>query len=366
MAPSDASFESAPSTNTRVFTFAVMTMGALTWFAIVLFFKHVGFSVYREDLQHYIEWSYHLSQHTDYASHMPAWPALIWFARHITFEVVPDTVLAQVLALLAWAISVALAASILNKTAYPAIKPGLILFAFFPMIGVATVANPFCDILAYAVALCAFWLALDRRWALVTFTIAAGLLVHQAFYPFYLALAIVCVVKYRMPLLYLLLSGIPFVLYYLHVAVQKHDLNWIAHFHEAVHTAGPGRFPFFDGIIRTAFRLSPKYELKGAILVAACLAAFGLTAYCIQKRHWLLLSLCLPSLLASILSPEDVSFVIVRLSKFLVLPACSWLVGHPRLLRFTNKVALLSTALTLLIASQLIWAYYGLFFYGFM
>jgi hypothetical protein len=347
------------------FVAAVIGLGFLVWLSIVLFYVHVGFSVYREDLKHYIDWSYDLSQHSDYASHMPGWPALIWFARTLSFGQIEDTVLAQVLAFLAWSAGVVFSSRLLAQLAPKVFKPALICFAFFLLIGVSTAANPFCDVIAYTFALGALLLAFNRKWWALAATISAGLLIHQAFYAYYLALAIVCVLVYGMPWLCAIASGIPFILYYAHVAVQKHDINWIAHFHEKVHTPGAGKFPFLEGIIGTALRLTPKDEVKAVLLAVAFAAGVALSIYCIRARKWLLLTLCVPVVLAGLLSPENVAFVILRLSKGLVFPAAVWATSHPRLSRIVSRTPILLVGLVVLILSQAVWAYYSMIFYGF-
>lgn len=362
VSPPDLSESAA---ETRSVTGVVMVVGFAIWAAIVIYYIHIGFSVYREDLQHYIDWSYNLRQHSDYASHMPGWPALIWFARTVTFGMVEDTILAQVLCFIAWAVGVLLCVRILARLSPELLRSGLIGFAFFPLIGVSTAANPFCDVIAYAFALGALLFAMKRNWAALAGVVGIGLLIHQAFYGFYFALVVACVLVCGMPLLYAAASGAPFVVYYLRVALQKNDLNWIAHFHEKVHGPEPGRLPVLQGIIGTALRFTPKDEVKAVLLGLAFIAAVTLSVYCIRSRNWLLLSACVPTVLAGILSPENVAFVILRLAKFLVFPACCWIATRPRVLRLASNTALLVVAIILLVISQFVWARYSVIFYGY-
>jgi hypothetical protein len=341
-----------------------IVMGAAVWLGIVAGYHWMGYSIYRSDLKGYIDWSYHLNRHSDYPSHMPGFSAVILLARILSFHVVADTLLAQIVGYLCWAAALVCAGRILKRIAPETELLGLFLFGFFPLIGVSSAADPVADPLAYVCALGAIWCALEKRWQPLAWITAAGLLVHQAFYPFFLALGLVCVLSEGMHWRYFLASGIPFVLYYIAIALQKGDANWILGYHQVAHTPHAGGWPVFDGIAGILLRRTSKDAAKAGLLLSAGLASVLLSAYSGRKKNWLLLTTCLPVLVAFVLSTQNVAWIIFRLSRLLVFPLCWWLSAHPRILSATQKARVYVPSLFLLIASQLAWAYYSLVYFG--
>lgn len=332
-------------------------LGSATWLLIVIGYRMIGFSVDIGDVHGYIRWSYHLPRHVDYPSHMPAFPALILMARLFTFHQIADAALAQVIVYSSWLIGVFLARQILQRIAPQATVPGLLLFGLFPMVGVASAAYPDAMLLGYACALGAMLLALQKRWWSFTATTAVGLLVHQAFYSFYLALALVCFFWMGMRWRHLVACGIPFTIYYVAVAVSRGDANWILGYY-ASHTIHGGGLPVFDGILGTMLRRTPKDLAKGVLLAVAGISACLLAIDRLHKRDWVLLSLCVPVILFAVLSPQNASFLILRLAKLLVFPASIWLADRRGLLSALESPLGYVVAAAVLVVSQFAWSYY--------
>jgi hypothetical protein len=237
--------------------------------------------------------------------------------------------------------------------------PGLLLFGLFPLLGVWSAANPTADLLAYAVLLAAALFAMEDRHPAFACATAAGLMVHQAFYPFYGAMALVCATR-GMRWRYVFASGVPFALYYVAIAIQKHNINWILAFHLAMHTPKSGDLPIFDGLLGTMLRGSAKYVLKSCILVGSFVASIALSIYSARHRNWLMLCLCLPVVLAGIFSTQNVAWVVFRLSKLLVFPACLWISKRPTIIQLLEWPPVYAAAALLLAASQFAWAHYNI------
>lgn len=154
------------------------------------------------------------------------------------------------------------------------------------------------------------------------------------------------------------------MLYYIAIALQKDDANWILRYHQGAHTPHAGGWPVFDGIAGILLRRTLKDAAKAGLLLSAGLASVLLSAYSGRKKNWLLLTTCLPVLAAFVLSTQNVAWIIFRLSRLLVFPLCWWLSAHPRILSATQKAPVYVPSLFLLIASQLAWAYYSLVYFG--
>jgi hypothetical protein len=336
-------------------------IGTVIWLLILLYWRSVGFSIYVGDLKGYIDWSYHLSEHTDYASHMPAYPFLLLVGRLLTFRWFPDTFVAQCLGYLTWVYGLLVARSILARVAPDAMKAGLLWFALFPFLGVWAAANPVADLLAYAVVLTALMFALEKRFVGFALSFGLGLFTHQAFYPCYGALVLVCL-RDRMPARLLTLCAAPFVLYYAATALQKHDWNWILSYHVNTHAGQPGGLPVFDGLLGTLLRGGAKNAFKAALLLGAFSASIALCVYCARRKNWLLVTLCVPALIAGLFSTQHVAWVIFRLAKLLLIPACWWLVKHPRALGRLNDVRVYAALAVALSLSQFFWARYNILY----
>jgi hypothetical protein len=289
---------------------------------------------------------------------MPAYPFLIFLARLVTFRLLSDALLAQFLGYLSWVGGLLLARATLERVAPEAARLGLLLFGLFPLLGVWSAANPVADLLAYVAVLAALLFAIQNRSGAFTCATAAGLLVHQAFYPSYAVLVLTCLAR-GMRWCYLVAAAAPFILYYVAIAVQKNDPNWILSYHLLTHSPQHGALPLFDGIIGTFLQGSAKATVKATILATSFVTAIALSFYCWRGKHWLLLALSLPVVLAGVFSTQHDAWVIFRLTKLLVLPASSWLMNRPRLLRALNALGVYISIAGLLAVSQITWAYYS-------
>jgi len=340
-----------------------LVLGGVIWLAIILYWQHVGFSIFdRGDVYTYMDWSYHLNRHAD-ACHMPGYPALLLVGRLVTLHLMPDTFVAQCLGLLTWVCGLFLARAVLARIASDTIRVGLMVFGLFPLLGVWSAADPVADLLAYAVALAALLFALENRFGAFACATGAGLMVHQAFYSFNAFLGAACVAK-GMRWRYLLLCGVPFTAYYLFIAAQRGDINWIMSYHLDVILLprDVGQFPVFDGLVGTVLQGGARYAVKAALVDLSFAVAIVLSIDCIRRRNWVLLSCCVPVVLAGILAPRSQAWVIFRLSKLLVFPACWWLNGHARLLRTLDRTPVYLTVALVLAISQFAWAHYDVIY----
>jgi hypothetical protein len=350
--------KSTPKELWRRDLFVPLALGTFSWLAIVLYWRRVGFSIYRSDLRDYIAWSYHLTRHAE-PTHMPGYPFLLFAGRFITFHIFSDAFVAQCLGYLTWICGLFLARAILERVAPPTLHIGLLLYGLFPLLGVVAAADPGADLLAYVAVLSALLFAIDGRYGAFAAAAGAGLLVHQAYYPCFAILALACVSK-GMRWRYALASGVPFAAYYLAIAHQKNDINWMLSFYPKRFPSQHGGFPVFDWLVGTLSRGGASNAVKTALLAATFAVATALLIACIRRRNWLLLAICAPIVLAGIFTPTFTAWFIFRLAKFTVLPACWWLSDRPRTLRALNAGIVYPAITLFLVFSQFAWAHYDI------
>jgi len=97
--------------------------------------------------------------------------------------------------------------------------------------------------------------------------------VHQAFYPFYLLLAIWCLAHRRLSVVQFGASGIPLILYYVTMAIAQRNPNWVLEYHGRSHLKASGALPAFDAIIGTLLRGNAVGLLKGTFVFLVFISA---------------------------------------------------------------------------------------------
>jgi hypothetical protein len=314
--------------------------------------------VNRSDVADYIRWSRDLISYQSFPSHMPGYPASIALARILTLGWIGDVVLAQGICLASWWIAAILAWKVAKQLVPVIADTAMLLFSLFPFVGVTMAAFPIADAPAYALFLGACLAALRRRaWAFALIT-SLGLLVHQAFYPFYFLLAIWCLVNRRISLIQFGASGVPLVLYYVAVAIAKGNPNWVLEYHQDTHLKTTGALPVFDGIVGTLLRGSAPGLIKGFLMLAVFLVACRLTWHFVRKRNWLMLCFLAPLLFYGVVANEKIGWILIRMGKMLVFPLCVWLAGQPWVVQLLRKRSFYIVLAMILVVSQVAWAAY--------
>ena len=334
-----------------------MGLGVIVFLGIACSYQFAGFSVLRSDVLGYVEWSYDLAAQS-FASHMPGYPAFIAFARFLTFNTIGDAALAQGICLCFWGGAVVLTYRILEVLAAETKVIGTLIYALAPLVGVSSTAYPLADVPAHAVFLGALYCAVRERWWVFAMATALGLMIHQAFYPFYLLLALVCLFSRGMKWTHLIVSGIPFVIYYVWMATVRGEANWILTYHGKTTIEPQKGYILFDGMLGSLLGGTPSAVTKGLMLLLIFLIAAFLTIHFLRRRNWLQLSLLLPFLLYAAASNEAVCFLLIRVSKILVFPICAWAVEHPAILNVLHARLGYWVVAFGLIITQCIWAAY--------
>ncbi len=340
-----------------------LAIGGLSFFGIVVAYQIIGVDVLRSDMESYVNWSYQLGHHVGFASHMPGYPALIALARGITNRLVSDTALAQIICLISWVVAAGLACELLRQLAPKASRIGVLAYALAPFVGVFLAVFAVAEMVAFPFLLGATLAVVrGRGWWFAILT-AFGLLVHQAFYPFYFLVGLAGIQRGQLKWVQFLSSGSLFALYYVAVAVSLGSANWIVAYQSATHVQGQTGLPVFDGILGNLMRLEPTYLAKGSILLTIFGAAMGLTIHFLRRKDWLQLALIAPILVYAVISNERIAFLLIRMSKLMVFPACVWLSTQTRLLALAQRRVVYGTLAGLLVLTQLAWAAYFVIFF---
>lgn len=338
-----------------------LSLGLLTFLCISIAYYIVDFNVIRSDVAGYVKWSYDLSGQT-FPSHMPGYPALIALGRFVTFKVLNDTLVAQGICLIFWAFGVVVCQKVLRILAPQMEGIGILGYGLAPLVGVSLVAYPVADVVGHSVFLCSVLAALRSKWWLFSLITSIGLLIHQSFYPFYLYLSIVCCLTKGMRWIQLVMSGVPFVIYYVYMAIVKSNPNWILDYHSKTTLASKNGFVAFDGILGELSSFSVTGLVKGSILLSVCLTAVVLTWHFGRRRDWFVTSLLVPMIIYSAASNEAVSFLLIRLAKMMVIPLCIWATEFPKSIRMSQTRIFYWSAAICLICSQFLWGAYTVHF----
>jgi hypothetical protein len=342
----------------------VLLVGFGTFLLIALGYQVLGFSVNRSDAAEYIRWSHHLLSFDAFASHLPGFPALIALARILTFGLLGDAVVAQLVCLAFWGLGVWLSFKLAEVLAPEVADVAALLFGCFPLVGITYAAFPIADIPAAAIFIGACVAALRGRGWLFAGITGLGLLIHQALYPFYLFLGIWSLMNRRISLTQFLLSGVPFVAYYVAGAVSHSDPAWVLHYHTATTLKAVSALPVFDGVIGTFLRGSGKDLMKGFLMLAVLMGSGLLTCYFAKRKNWLMLVFLVPLVVYGIISNERAGWILMRLARLLALPVCVWLGANPTFLAVLQKRWVCFMFVGLLVISQFLWAGYMFRFYS--
>jgi hypothetical protein len=348
----------------NAFLWPPLVLGTLVFLGIVIGYRCLGFSVLRGDPREYFLWSSDLWHHRGFGTHMPGFPALLALARLLTMDLMDGQTLLQTVAFVSWLGGLLLADRILDRLAPEARGFGLLWYALAPLVGVATASFPYADGPAYAFFLAALLAALHARWWLMAGITSLGLLNHQSFYPFYFCLALVCVTTRGMRWFHMAASGVPFLAYYIVIALQRRNPNWIVAEHAKLTLKSRSHVPLFDGILSPILRFDLKDSVKVLVLLSIIAATAWMLTYFVKRRNWTIVSLLLPLLVYALLANDSASTILIRLSKILVFPGCLWLTQHrPLLSALESPMACFSAAL-LLMATQVAWAGYEVFYFS--
>jgi hypothetical protein len=314
------------------------------------------------DVVGYASWSHDLIGRSG-GWHLPGYPLLIAIARALTFNLAPDVFVMVALSFAAWVLSLALMARILEALAPDLLGAGVLMYGLFPLVGITNIAFPLADTTAQCFFLAAFYATLkNRKWPFLLM-VAMGLTVHMVLWPFLFMLSIVWLVRRRLTIWHVLLSGVPLGLYYLAIGLSSGDWLWFFRTHYAVNFESSGRFPVFGALVGPFETNSVTGLFKGILIGGVIVVTTLLGWFAWKRRDLMMLTIVLPLLLFAATVNAYEGFIIVRYADFVVIPLCLWAAASAGLRTlFTSRQCLVAMAV-LLVLSQWVWAVYTVKFF---
>jgi len=181
-----------------------------------------GLESLTSDLGVYESWSKNLWSHEE-PNHLPLLPIVVMLINKLSFETINPLLTMQMLALIAWILSVPVFSNILRAIIDIRFHDhALILLCFYPLFGFSFVLYPAPDKLVhllFGVSLLSMMMRLNRG-IFITST-AIGLMVHKAMWPYFGLLYILSIYnRYLKPtdLIYIIA---PIFLYYLAIYISQ-------------------------------------------------------------------------------------------------------------------------------------------------
>lgn len=330
-----------------LFAGLVMTIGLRAWLS------SMGVSVQTGDILGYIEWSYHPWFHTDYPSHLPLLPTLLFLGRALTFRMVSDVMVATALAAIAWMASTAVVDRILEDQA-PRMRPiGVALWSLAPLTGIRMIVYPGADQLGCLLLALAALGATERRAGLQCVATAIGLFSHQALW---LPFGLMALFRLRdLGARSTLLTGLPILAYYAAMAVATGRWNWVLAHHRAVHGGEYKVSAFGDAIWAPLLAGGWAGWAKAGLMLGIVVGCLLLLARQRKRGDAIGIAWTLPILLYALLTNERSSFIVVRYVRLLALPLALAVALPPPVLRSRSLMPFLWVAL---LASQGAYAAY--------
>jgi len=323
----------------------------------------VGFSPLVSDVIGYAIWSHNLIGQSG-GWHLPGYPILIAVARELTLNRLPDVFVMVALSFVAWMISLALMARILEQVAPDLRDAGILMYGLFPLVGITDVAFPLADASAQCLFLAAFHATLsNRKWTFLS-TVAMGLIVHMVLWPFLFTLSMGWLAKRRLTIWHIALTGVPLGLYYFAIALSSGDNLWFFRTHYAVNFKSSSTFPLFGAIVGSFEIGSPTTLIKNALIAAITIVTALLVYFVWTRRNVVMLAILLPLLLFAATVNAYEGFIVVRYANFVIIPLCSWAALTERRRSFFTSRRSIVVMTVVLVISQWAWAAYTVRFFA--
>lgn len=352
--------------NTKIYAL-VASVAAFSFSTVLLFLGYLESDVFVSDVPVYWENSLELNAPFD-QFHPPAYPIIIAIGRMLTFDrLQPVTVMLGVAFAFYLAGALLVVASSLRHADGTAAGFSGVLFLLWPFTGTTYTTYPVADSMVGCVLSLGLYLLLRKQfsWAWLVFAIA--LVTHKSTWPF-AGLLIVAALWTQWRTLgnrKYLVTLVPLPLAALWYFGMQHHGNPLWMFSRTLRADILPRssFPFFDGLFGPLLSGELKNILKGGIIWAVLGFTILVTVHLIgaQNRElkWYGLAIACAAIFLLTVLNQNTIWAAEKFSKLLVVPA-AWVLGrHLQLIRSrTTRLALLSLCALILLATQLVFAWY--------
>lgn len=344
--------------NAKQHKFTLLIISAISlWIIAYGFVTIMDFNIMIGDVYSYWEDSNKIGEEI-HPFHVPGWPILIAVSHELLPSIDP-ALLMQILAFLAWLSGIAIVYKVFRRLQLRNSWYGALFFGVYAFAGLSYVVFPIADSLAiFIIVLCILGYLQENRLLLIL-GLASGLLIHKGLWPVLGILAVLSVRNKRLSITEVVISGIPFMIYWLIGISNFSDYLWIVRSNIEVEVASRSTFPLFDGFISTIQEGGIASILKVIILLTIFLTAVGLSwAHEIRRKQNIFLSLTLPILLMGFILNGHEIWAMVRFGRLLILPL--WFVLNEREWKVgtINLNPLLVPIIVLGFGSNLVFLYY--------
>lgn len=259
------------------------------------------------------------------ALELPAYPALLALLNGVAPWENPR-IFGELISLLAYVASTVLVYLVLAHYALRYAVQCALLFALFPLVGVAWTIQPRANALLFALMALATWFYVrNRSWPAVA-ALALTLLAHKSVWPVVLILVIVALAEGRFTWVQTLATFAPFALYGLAGANHHADLLWMLRQSFEVKVDSEGFVPF-GGLLGAyqeasqAFLQTVRFLLiVGLLLLCVLLLASGVW----RGQRWLLAFIVSPLLWAMTINAREF-WSVYGYAAYVTIPLCFYL-----------------------------------------
>jgi hypothetical protein len=298
----------------------LLGMAALLYFSFLVYLT-VGlrFNMLTSDVLGY--WHDSLNWRAPFSTWwVPGYPLLIAAVRGITFNLVPPLGIMVGISAVAYlaAVSAVYRLALHNQFPYPFFLA--LVFALFPLEGLAGAVYPRADITAIALLLLAVLNLEKRRWTRFVIFCGAAMIVQKVMWFFVPPLLCVAFVRSKESRLLLPCAFLPLAVWWVCGAIYHHDILWCMRWSCSHLLVSKSALPIMDGLITPLLSNSLAKTWKGIAIAAVTLLIIISAYYNFRHRHWVgvCIALSLFGMVALVNSYEI--WVVVRYSPVLVIP----------------------------------------------
>ena len=336
----------------------IIAIGVANLLAIIFLFKQLGLSVLQSDPYMYLLQS---KQWWVKDLHLPGYAIIIWSINLLTFNLLPEILLLHLVSALTWVASLFSFITVMkildieqkNRIVL------LILYAFFPLIGLTFAAWPIADSAVYLLINILVIACLKKNWILLTVALSFGLLVHKFVWGFCLLIALYAYFSLGFPLSLIFVAGLPLLIFLTWIAFQGEGAFWILQHDLERHFTSYSQFPIFDGIIGTILSSGAQNIFKGCLLLLIFTAELVLFIKAWLSRQWFAIAIIFPLLLLGLIVNQWLAIAILRFAKIAILAVVLLIASkNLKISSYLTNPKVIFLMLIILIGSQYSYAIY--------
>lgn len=256
---------------------------------------------------------------------LPAYPALLALLNAVAPWENPR-IFGELISLVSYVASAVLVYLILAHYVLRYAIQCALLFAFFPLIGLAWTIQPRTNALLFALlALGTWYYVRNRSWQSVA-VLALALLAHKSVWPVVLILVVVALIERRFTWAQAIVTFLPLALYWLAGASHHSDLIWMLRESFEVKVDAAGFLPFggllgaYQEATQSSLQIARFLFIVGLLLLCLLLLVSGIW----RTQLWLLAFIVSPLLWAIVINAHEY-WSVFGYAAYVTIPLCFYL-----------------------------------------